>query len=243
MNIEEKLNKFCSMDSFEYINLPAENAGLYGIRLHKSCIGTIFCEQNSVCASIRISKGGDTFIGSYSYINNGGYLKDWVFIGRYCSIGRRVSIGAGLHATDGLSTSPEVKGTVCDAYTSLEVEQLFGKFQQARGMFTLIENDVWIGDGVVILPGVRLGTGSVAAANSVITRNVTPYEVVGGVPAATLRYRFSENVINRLLASCWWNYPIEYIKGLPTGNVLRFLEQFDYNTISSDDKKTYKPIK
>lgn len=101
---------------------------------------------------------------------------------------------------------------------------------------------MWIGDGVVLLPGVRLGTGSVVAANSVVTKNVAPYEIVGGVSAKTLRFRFPEDVIDRLLASYWWNYPLDYIASLQTGNVLRFLDEFDSATIAYDDVETYKLI-
>lgn len=76
----------------------------------------------------------------------------------------------------------------------------------------VIGNDVWIGYEAVILAGVRIGDGAVIAARAVVTRDVPPYTIVGGVPARTIRPRFDERTIARLLELRWWDWPEEKIR-------------------------------
>lgn len=70
-----------------------------------------------------------------------------------------------------------------------------------------IGNDVWIGTRAMILDGITIGDGAVIGAGAVVTKNVPPYAIVGGVPAKIIKYRFSQDKINELLASQWWNDP------------------------------------
>ena len=70
---------------------------------------------------------------------------------------------------------------------------------------TIIGNDVWIGDQCFIKAGVKVGDGAVIGAHAVVTHDVPPYAIVGGVPARVIRYRFDEETINSLLNSEWWN--------------------------------------
>ena len=75
----------------------------------------------------------------------------------------------------------------------------------------VIGNDVWIGYEAVILAGVTVGDGAVVGTRAVVTKDVPPYTIVGGVPAKPIRKRFSEAVIDRLLALQWWDWPEERI--------------------------------
>ena len=75
-----------------------------------------------------------------------------------------------------------------------------------------IGNDVWIGANVCILPGISIGDGAVLAAGAVITKDVPPYAIVGGVPAKVIKYRFSEDIIKKLLKIKWWNWEEEKVK-------------------------------
>lgn len=75
-----------------------------------------------------------------------------------------------------------------------------------------IGNDVWIGYGVTIVNNVTVGDGAVIAAGSVVTKDVPPYAIVGGVPAKTIRYRFDEEVCKILLELEWWNFPEDILK-------------------------------
>jgi len=77
---------------------------------------------------------------------------------------------------------------------------------------TIIGNDVWIGDSAIILSGVKIGDGACIAAGSVVTKNVEPFAIVGGVPAKVIKYRFSEETRNLLSELQWWNWSNERIR-------------------------------
>ena len=75
----------------------------------------------------------------------------------------------------------------------------------------VVGNDVWIGYEAVILAGVTIGDGAVIGARAVVTKDVPPYTIVGGVPARPIRKRFSDENIARLLELKWWDWPEERI--------------------------------
>ena len=168
------------------------------------------------------SIGKNIFIGACSYMNDSGCVRSGVFIGRYCSIGRRVTLGAGSHFMLGLSTSPAVRAGSASPYTREEFLLLGGTARKSP--YTIIGSDAWIGDGVVVVPGVTIGVGAVVGANSVVTKDVPSYAVVGGIPARLIKYRFPEELIPKLLATEWWEYSVEQLQGLPTGNVFEFID-------------------
>ena len=76
----------------------------------------------------------------------------------------------------------------------------------------VIDDNVWIGEKVSIMPDVHIGKGVIVAANSVVTKDVPPYSIVGGVPAKVVKYRYEEETIDFLLKSEWWNKPIEWLE-------------------------------
>lgn len=76
----------------------------------------------------------------------------------------------------------------------------------------IIGNDVWIGYDAVIMAGVRIGDGAIIGTRAVVTKDVEPYSIVGGVPAKEIRKRFAPDVVAKLLELEWWNWPIEKIK-------------------------------
>lgn len=213
MTLEEKLNAFLN-GKLSFITKTPLGKGRDIPRM-ASEIGAR--NQSQLIASNQVGM----FIGAYSYINNGGYLRDNVFIGRFCSIGRRVTIGAGMHNMYGLSTHPLIKGSARSPFYQPAQET------NPRKGFTIIESDVWIGDGVVITPGVTVGQGAVIGANSVVTKDVAPYSIVGGVPAKLIRKRFPENIIQCLLASKWYDYAITDINSMDTKNINNVLEELD----------------
>lgn len=161
---------------------------------------------------------GDIFFGFGSYINSG-LIRSYCEIGRYCSIGRNVSIGLGNHNLNSFSTSPffEFK-TPKD---SLKLASLEPKRR------VVIGNDVWIGDNVLINSGVTIGNGAVIAAGSVVTKDVEAYSIVGGIPAKLIKLRFSEDIIDRMKKSNWYNKnPLE-LKKLENLDVSQFLNAID----------------
>ena len=76
----------------------------------------------------------------------------------------------------------------------------------------IIGNDVWIGYEAVILSGVTIGDGAIIGTRAVVTKDVPPYAIVGGVPAKTIRKRFSDDTISALLKIKWWDWPEERIR-------------------------------
>jgi virginiamycin A acetyltransferase len=78
----------------------------------------------------------------------------------------------------------------------------------------IIENDVWITNNVTIKEGVKICSGSAIAMESIVTKDVLPYALVGGNPAKIIKYRFNEQQINSLLKIAWWNWPDSKIKRL-----------------------------
>lgn len=116
-------------------------------------------------------------------------------IGRYCSFSSSCRLLNGNHGLDFLSLHPYLYNT------SLGIVE---KETIKRTSF-VVEDDVWIGENALILPSAeRIGRGAVIAAGAVVTRPVQPYEIVGGVPATTIRFRFDPWTIERIEETKWW---------------------------------------
>jgi virginiamycin A acetyltransferase len=146
-----------------------------------------------------ISRGvevaGRVRIGAFSYVNCGALVLSGT-IGRFCSIGPYCLIGMPEHPTSHLSTSPKLYG----------VANLFGIESRWNDYPAPPEIgcDVWIGAFAFVRQGVRIGHGAIVGAGAVVTGDVAPYEIVAGVPARHLRFRFAPEIIGSLLESRWW---------------------------------------
>ncbi len=141
----------------------------------------------------------------YHYPINDDKLK----IGKYCSIacGAKFLFTSANHTLSSLSTYPFpiffeewelAAANVADAWDN-------------RGDIVL-GNDVWIGYEAVILSGVTIGDGAVVGARAVVTKDVPPYTIVGGVPAKLIKKRFSDDIIAKLSEIRWWDRPEDWIK-------------------------------
>ncbi len=75
----------------------------------------------------------------------------------------------------------------------------------------IIGNDVWIGYEAIIMAGVHIGDGAIIATRAVVTKDIPPYTIVGGIPANPIRKRFSDDIIQKLEILKWWDWPIEKI--------------------------------
>lgn len=92
----------------------------------------------------------------------------------------------------------------------IDKKTFFSKFKQKEGI--TIGNDVWIGMGAYIMPGVNIGNGVTIAANSVVTGDVSDYTVVAGVPANVIKVKYAKYIIYKLNNIAWWNWEEENIK-------------------------------
>lgn len=131
-----------------------------------------------------------------------------VTVGRYCSIAKHVDIGLPNHPVDWFSTTPRQYFPKHFLWNSgldgrVEVVPWLGESSHVE-----IGNDVWVGDRTVIMPGIKIGDGAIVAAGAVVTKDVPPYAIVGGVPARVIKYRFDEETVKELLDLQWWRYDI-----------------------------------
>jgi acetyltransferase-like isoleucine patch superfamily enzyme len=147
-------------------------------------------------------------MGSYSYVGCDSIIQN-ASIGSYCSIGRQVFIGLGTHPIKHFSTSPLFYRKRNTFGVTVVREDL--DFEEYRPV--QIGNDVWIGARAMVMDGVRIGHGAVIAAGAVVTKDVEPYMIVGGVPAKVIGTRFDEGKADRLIKAGWWNWPVEEIVG------------------------------
>lgn len=163
----------------------------------------------------KLSKVEGCNIGFGSYIAS--YSKMFkCHIGRFCSISQKVQIVFGNHPTSKfVSTYPAfyTRNTQSGfSYVDKDKFQEYTYIDKDKKWYVEIGNDVWIGYDVKIMAGVHIGNGAIVAAGSVVTSNVEPYTIVGGVPAKEIRKRFSDEDIAFLEELEWWNKELSWIK-------------------------------
>ncbi len=173
-----------------------------------------------LCFLKNIVKNPNIIVGDYTYYDdfdnvenfekNVKYLFDFtgdkLIIGKFCMIASDVTfiMNGANHLTDAITTYPfSIFGG--DWSNAME-----GKEFPFKGN-TVVGNDVWIGYGTTVMPGVNIGDGSIIGSKSVVTKDVEPYSIVGGNPAKIIRKRFTNEEISSLLKLNWWDWPIEKI--------------------------------
>jgi acetyltransferase-like isoleucine patch superfamily enzyme len=130
-------------------------------------------------------------------------------MGRYCSIADQTWVMGERHPVEHVTTSSFLYRTPRPSFRWAREDLLDGSTQfvpptRRTGPVPVLEHDVWTGNNVMLARGITLHTGCVVGAGAVVTRDVPPYAIVGGSPARVIRLRFAENLVERLLASRWW---------------------------------------
>lgn len=133
---------------------------------------------------------------------------DKLIIGKFCSIacGAKFLFNSANHRMTSLSTYPF---PLFFEEWELEKKNVTESWDNKGDI--IVGNDVWIGYEALILAGVTIGDGAIIGARALVTKDVAPYTIVGGIPAKPIRKRFPEEIITELLKIEWWNWPEEKI--------------------------------
>lgn len=168
-------------------------------------------------------------IGIHSYLANG--AKIWnikeTTIGKYSSIGRNVLLGLGQHPTDRFTThtftySHKTCGMI------IPTEKIIQNINSQNPIN--IGNDVWIGTNAIVMDGVKINDGVIIGAGAVVTKEIPPYAIAVGVPAKVIKYRFSQEIIDKLMELRWWDYPEDFIVNeLPFDDIEKCIEILEKN--------------
>ncbi|MCC5832276.1 MAG: CatB-related O-acetyltransferase [Chlamydiales bacterium] len=168
-----------------------------------------------------VVKAPNIFIGEYTYFDDRRYGaenfeennilynyhidKVKLVIGKFCALAAETKfIMTGDHKLDGFSTYPfPIFGKGWESAFSPDEFPMKGDI--------LVGSDVWFGYGALIMPGVKIGHGSIVAAGTVVKKEVPPYAVVAGNPGKVVKFRFDQVTIDRLLEIAWWDWDIEKI--------------------------------
>jgi hypothetical protein len=149
----------------------------------------------------------ETCFGAYSYVMQNATIER-ARVGRFCSLAAHTWVNPGNHPT--WRASQHHFQYRADLYALGAREEAFFDWRRAHPV--TLGHDVWMGYGAVVLPGVTVGTGAVLAAGAVVTRDVAPYQIVGGIPAKPIGARFPAEVAAALQRIAWWDWPHDTLK-------------------------------
>ena len=174
----------------------------------------------------------DTHIGAYTEIGRQVEAQA-ADLGRYCEVGPGSLLGATGHPTTWLSVSAfQYKEAAWGWHPSAADNEIIDpeaggrqSFRSVGGDLATIGNDVWIGANVVVLRGVTIGDGAIVAANAVVTKDIPPYAIAGGIPAKVIRPRVADDLRDEMLELQWWRFSPNQLSGIPYDEPVAALKQ------------------
>ena len=201
--------------------------------------GRALSEEPRIHPSSRISKcelgaytsiGGncsmrESSMGDYSYLA-GDVSIVWTDIGKFCSIASHTRMNPGNHPTWRVTTSHSTYRRVQYGFDETDDEEFFAWRQAHR---CRVGHDVWMGHGTLLTAGCKVGIGVCTGSGSVITKDIPPYAIVGGVPAKVIKFRFDPKTIEKLMRIAYWEWDHETVKARfkDLYNVNEFVEKYE----------------
>lgn len=150
----------------------------------------------------------NTHFGAYSYTGQFCFIQN-AKIGKFSNIAACVRIGPTDHPMERASQHHFTYRGKMYGFDDKDDEEFFS---HRYSRITTIGHDTWIGHGAIILPDLKVGNGAIIGSGAVVTKDVPPYAIVVGVPAKIVRYRFDEEIINKLEEIKWWDWNEEEFK-------------------------------
>lgn len=201
-----------------YKQIAAYRHSGVSIGLYTSLRNVVLGEKVLISSNCNIS---NCKIGRHTYINSFSNMRD-ANIGNFSSIGSYVTIGIGAHPTNLVSTHPAFYSNN-KSFETFADKTYFEEYGRCD-----IGHDVWIGSNSTIMNNITIGDGAVVAYGAVVTKDVPPYAIVGGVPAKILKYRFDEQEISKITKIKWWQLEDIELKNLymKFHNISEFIDYF-----------------
>ncbi|MGV8854252.1 MAG: DapH/DapD/GlmU-related protein [Devosia sp.] len=187
-------------------------------------VGSTLGRYTEVGAGSTVSRSS---LGDYSYCVENTQIA-YASIGKFANIASHVRIYASMHPMERASQH-HFTYRASWYFEGEADDQSFFDWRAGQGIS--IGHDTWIGHGAVIMPGVTVGNGAIIGSNAVVTRDVAAFAIAVGVPARTIRQRFSDDIAGRLEALAWWDWEHDRLhQALPDFRALGiegFLEKYE----------------